>query len=29
MKQAGSATYLVNGLGQRVRKSSGGDTFFN
>jgi len=28
MKQAGATTYLVNGLGQRVKKSSGSDTFF-
>jgi RHS repeat-associated protein len=28
MKQAGSTTYLVNGLGQRVKKSGGADTFF-
>ena len=28
MKQAGSTTYLVNGLGQRVRKNTGSDTYF-
>jgi hypothetical protein len=28
LKLAGATTYLVNGLGQRVRKSSGADHFF-
>jgi RHS repeat-associated protein len=28
MKQAGSTSYLVNGLGQRVKKSGGSDTYF-
>ena len=28
MKQAGTTTYLVNGLGQRVRKNTGSDTYF-
>ena len=28
MKQAGATTYLVNGLGQRVKKSGGTDTYF-
>ena len=28
MKQAGTTTYLVNGLGQRVKKNNGSDLFF-
>jgi RHS repeat-associated protein len=28
MKQAGSVTYLVNGLGQRVKKTAAADVFF-
>jgi RHS repeat-associated protein len=28
MKQAGTTTYAVNGLGQRVKKNNGTDTFF-
>jgi RHS repeat-associated protein len=28
MKQAGTTTYLVNGLGQRVRKNAGSDIYF-
>ena len=28
MKQAGTTTYAINGLGQRVKKSGGSDTFF-
>jgi RHS repeat-associated protein len=28
LKQAGTVTYLVNGLGQRVKKSAGSDVFF-
>ncbi len=28
MKQAGTTTYAINGLGQRVKKNNGSDTFF-
>jgi RHS repeat-associated protein len=28
MKQAGATTYLVNGLGQRVKKANGAETYF-